>query len=231
MAKKKENNKKKNNKKEKPSEKQPTKNKKISKEEKQLRNFFIILGIVALLIWGFYYVTNHSPEFEYKEVKFQTVKQGDLLFYKTLVPLYNQKGEIATKYRFYLRNHPEDIKDIPIPEKLELKRLVILNYSDNIVCNGDTNIALANFQQVYSVMGAKIWRASNLNESYKKCDEQGRYNYINIKRGNKTEIKEIGPSCYELTFKDCEILDVTERYILKMFVQTKDKKIPYTNLK
>ena len=209
-------------------QKQPSKE--ITKQDKQLRNFLIVLGVIALLIAGFYVLVNSSPKFEYKGIEFNTVQQGEIIMYKTLLPLYNSQGEKEVNHRFYLRNHPKEIKDIPVPEELELKRLVIINNSDNIICQGDGNIAVANLKQLYSVMGAKIWDASSLNESYRKCDKEGRYNYLDIKRGNKTEIIKKGPACYDLTFKDCEVLDVTERYMLKMFVQTRDSKFPVSNI-
>jgi len=79
-------------------------------------------------------------------------------------------------------------------------------------------------------MGADIKDDSNANESNITCDEQGRYNYINIKKGDETKIEKIGPACYEMTFSDCEILEVTERYMLKMFVQAKDRNISVGNI-
>lgn len=219
----------KKSKKSKKKEKQPTR--KLSTQDKQLRNFLIVIGIIAVLIWGFFIVFNSSTEFTYKDVKFKTVKdKGGLIFYKTLVPLYDKGGNKVVNYRFYLRNHPKEIEEVPIPEELELRKFVIFNYSNDMLCEGDGNIAMANIKQLYSVVGAEVKTEPLTNKSNITCDEQGRYNYINIKKGEKTKIEKIGPACYEMTFKDCEILEVTERYMVKMFVQTKDIKFPISNI-
>lgn len=184
---------------------------------------------MVLFAGAIYYIYNHSPSFEYEGVNFEVVQQGDLMLYKTIVPLY-EDGEMVNHYRFFLRNHAEEIEDIPIPEELDLKKFVIFNYSEDILCQGKGNIALANLKQLYEVMGATTRTESLTNKSNITCDEEGDYNYINIKEGNETKIEEIGPACYEMTFKDCEILEVTERYMLKMFVQTQDKEIPVSNV-
>jgi hypothetical protein len=41
---------------------------------------------------------------------------------------------------------------------------------------------------------------------------------LNVIPGEKTEINQIGESCYELTVNDCEILKGTERFMTEAFV-------------
>ena len=47
-------------------------------------------------------------KFKYENLDFQITKEGDLIFYKTSVPVVYQGKD--TDYNFYLRNYPRKIE-------------------------------------------------------------------------------------------------------------------------
>ena len=51
------------------------------------------------------------------------------------------------------------------------------------------------------------------------CDAEGEYMFIQIEEGEETNVEQFGPSCYKLIVSDCEILPVTERFMIEMFVK------------
>ena len=88
--------------------------------------------------------------------------------------------------------------------------MVVLKSDENLSCAGDGGISILNMQQIFRAMGMQIIADPNAT-----CDSEGRYMHITLLGGEENKIVEYGPSCYELQVKDCEILDVTERFILE----------------
>jgi len=90
-------------------------------------------------------------------------------------------------------------------------KFTVLNAEEEVSCDGDEVIAIANILQVHDAIGAKIMKDENAT-----CDEEGRYIYLTVKSSDKTQVKEVGPNCYGLEFSNCEILPVTEKYLAEL---------------
>ena len=193
-------------------EKKPTSKEEIKKENKQLRNILIGVGIVAiifLLIFLFGYLASH---FKYKGVKFQIVQEGELILYQTSLPVIYE-GKVVP-YNIYLRNDPRKLeKTVPASGVLLLLDDIVLNMSE-FDCEGDQIIAIANLVQLYDIIGSNIIRDENAS-----CDSEGRYTFLQIHPGNETSIEKTGPSCYNLNVNNCEILEVTERFMAGILVR------------
>lgn len=195
---------------EKPDEEQ------IKKQNKLLRNIFIFLGIIfALFLFG-YYAINSIRHFEYEGVKFNVVKENDLIFYNTYIALYNGApitGNFIGNYNFYLRKNPKKIgEEIPFKGELYLFENIVINSTEEFNCDGDGIIAIANLVNLLKQMGAEVIRDDNAT-----CDWKGEYNFIRLLPGNTTNIRTVGPGCYDLSINNCEILEVTERFMLEIF--------------
>src|SRR3989344_8926462 len=141
----------------------------ISQERKQLRNVLLGLGIFVILIIIAVFFINSIKSFEYKETKFDIVREGDLILYNTKVALFNEKGEHYQNYNFFLRNDPRKLK-VDFNGDLELKKLVVLNSEEEFNCDGDGIIAVLNLRQLYEILGAKVIRDENAT-----CDSEGKY--------------------------------------------------------
>jgi len=180
--------------------------KQIGTENKILRN--LIFGIIALIILFLllYFFINSTKNFEYKGVKFNVVKAGEVRFYHTSFPIVSNGRNID--YNVYLRKDPRKLKDVNFDGELELLEMIVLENNESFVCDGDGGIAILNFQQIVGALGAEVIKDPNAT-----CDSLGRYTFIRLKSGDKTSIEQFGPSCYEITINNCEILDGTERFL------------------
>jgi len=196
---------------------------KVSKEEtkaqnKTLRNIFVglmafvfVIVIVALSI-------NSVRHFEYNGVEFNVIKEGNLIFYNTIFPIKNPiTGKHVADYNIYLRNDPRKLKDVLFEGEVSLKEDVVLNMTRDFTCEGDGVIAVANLVQVLEKFGAKV-----IKDPEAGCTPNGEYTFIQIREGGETSIESFGPpgiSCYNFYVKDCEILEVTEKFMVEFFVE------------
>ena len=190
-------------------EEKPASEKQVKEQNKILRNILIGIGIFVLFFVIGFYFTNSVKNFEYNNIKFDIIKEKKINFYHTSFPMTYKSGEKAI-YNVFLRKDPRKIGEIPFEGELYLSEMLVLNSSENFNCDGNGVVAIANFQQILNALGTNV-----INDPKANCDEYGRYIFINLQKGNKTEIKNIGKKCYNFNINKCEVLDVTERFLLE----------------
>ena len=186
--------------------------KQIEHQNILLRNIFIGLGIFILAILFFFWFVNSLSTFEYEGIEFNIIKEGEVIFYHTSFPMIHEGKDI--NYNIYLRNDPRKLKDISFEGELNLLEMVVINNTEDFVCGGDGGIAIINFQQILRAFGINMMKDSNAT-----CDSQGRYMFLVIKPGNVTSIEQFGPACYNLNVNNCEILKVTEKFLVELIVK------------
>ena len=185
----------------------------IKSEDKILRNFFIGIGIIIVVIVLIILISNFAKSLEYEGVKFEIVKEGNLVLYKTLVPVTYQGKKIS--YQFYLRNDPRNLgKNIPFEGDVRLAKNLVINSTDDFNCDGDGIIAVANLVNLYKISGIEVIKDENAT-----CDAEGRYAFIQLQTGNQTSIEKFGPVCYNVNINNCEILKALERLMLEYFIE------------
>ena len=201
--------KKKNNIKDKVKEKPQ---KEYPEHNKIIRNTVAVLGLILVIIGIAFVTVDKARNFEYRGITGSIVKEGELIFYQTSLPvIYNGK---ETSYDFYLRNDPRDIDKIIFEGELNIVRGIAINYTNNLNCDGKGGIALANLLSLYNVIGATYIKDVNAT-----CDDDGRYMFIQIQESNESSIEKVGPACYNLNVNNCEILEVTERFMYETLVK------------
>ena len=184
------------------------------KQNKQLRNIFIGVGLFVMFIILLFLINYLATNSKYEEVKFNEIREGNLLLYHTSIPLFdNVSGEYYADYNFYLRNNPKKLKEVEFNGTFVLKDFIVINSEEDYNCDGDGIIAIVNLKNLYEATGATM-----IKDEKASCDPFGRYTYLSLKAGNETEIQQISESCYVLSVNNCEILEVTERYMLEMFI-------------
>ena len=153
--------------------------------------------------------------FTYKGVKFKITRFCDsrpcLVTYQTSIPVQYQGKTVP--YNFYLRNDPRKL-DVDFNGTINFKENLLFNTEDDFVCDGNGAIAGANFVQLYTILGANVSVGRNYT-----CDQSGNKMFVDLKPGNITEIQQTGPACYDIYIKDCEILEVTEKFMIDTFVK------------
>lgn len=190
----------------------PASKEQIEKENKILRNILVFIGVLALIvILGFFFVKSVRG-FNYKGVKFDLVKEGELILYHTSFPVIYQGN--GAEYNIYLRNDPRELeKKVPASGTLLSIEDTVINITDEFDCEGDEVIAIANLVNLYKGIGKNIMKDENAS-----CDLEGRYMFVQIQPGNVTSVEKFGPNCYNLNVNNCEILEATERFIVGMLV-------------
>lgn len=193
-------------------EKRIRKKEQIKSENRILKNFFIGIGIIIVVIVSIILILNSTKSFEYEGVKFKLVKEGNLVLYKTSIPVTYQGKK--TFYNFYLRNDPRSLgKNVPFEGEVRLAKNLVIN-STGFNCDGDGIIAIANLQILYELSGIKVIKDENAT-----CDPAGRYAFIQLQEGNKTSIEKFGPICYNVSINNCEILKALERLMIEYFIE------------
>ncbi len=185
-------------------------------DKKRIVKFILITSaVIIVLILSAYFYIGSLRNYSYEGVEFQTIQEGKLIFYQTSVPVLYQGSLVP--YNFYLRTKPQELKEVPFENSnFELMKISVLSFEKEFDCDGDAVIAIANLMKLHEVAGINILRDENAT-----CDV--RYNFFQLKEGEKTEIKKVGENCYELIISDCKILEATERLMLEMFVKLKEE--------
>lgn len=179
----------------------------IKKENKILGIILMILGTALIIFLVTHFIVQAPKTFEYKNMTFDIIDEGNVRFYHTSFPWEINKQKVT--YNVYLRKDPrQNEKNVPFEGNLVITKAIVLNTEGDFNCEGNGVIAIANFNQIFTALGATI-----MNDPNATCDDQGRYNLITIKAGNETKIEEYSPRCYNLYVSNCEMLDVTERFI------------------
>jgi hypothetical protein len=186
--------------------------KQIKKQEKQLGMILGVIGIFFIIILVAFLINRNATHFKYEELEFKLVKEGNIIFYQ--VPMVTQYQGNKLTYNFYLRTNPNDLKEVPFEGEIELKNNIILNVTtENLYCDGDWQIAIGNLMNL-NVFNIDVLKDENLG-----CDENGNYLFININEGEESKIEQVGPSCYNLYISNCEVLPVTEKFMVETFLE------------
>ena len=186
---------------------------KLEQEKRQLRNVLLGLGIFVIVLVLAVFFINSIKSFEYKNTKWDIVREGNLILYNTKIALVNEKGENYMNYNFFLRNDPRKL-NVDFNGELEIKELAVINSEEEFNCDGDGIIAVQNLKILYEMIGTKVIKDENAT-----CDSEGRYMYLNLKSGDKTKIEQTGDACYDIIINNCEILQGTERFMVETFAK------------
>jgi len=207
-------------------------------QERQIKwAVYLMVAVVLVIVVLPYIKMNYIDKFDYHGLEFQKTQLGDLIFYSSRFPVVIENQVVGT-YSVNLRNDPRELEYIPLDTQDEKIEFTINNGKF-----GDAYITLNPFMEICDNSGIAMATLSGfLKDSYlnvssavtdkayaKKNDLTQRWcnndpldTVFVVTDGNKTAITEIQTGCYEMSFKDCEILEVTEKVILNVLEQYGD---------
>jgi len=210
------------------------KKKKLSKKDIQNRQIMwaiiLMASIILIVIFVPFITKNYINEFVYLKLDFQKTKLGEIFFYSTKVPIADGQGKVVDDYTMNFRNNPKKLEKIEVSylkndvDYVYFRKDAIVYISLNPemeVCE-DNVIALLPFagflrdfamQNVSSAVSDEDY-ANSTGILYVTCENSPDNTVIYVNSGDKTEIKKTAKNCYELTYADCEITKVTERFTL-----------------
>jgi hypothetical protein len=192
----------------------------------------IILGAIILMILIIAIITLipiikiQMSKFTYISLTFQKTQLGKITFYSSYIPVVDSSGKIISSYAINLRTDPRSLENINSnitnnTIKFIKTRPVYLSLDPEMkVCelNSIAMVTLAGFLRdsgldVKSAVTDNNYSTDN-NLQYKTCETSPENTVILVNSGNATEVKEIKKNCYEITYKDCEIMPASEKFII-----------------
>jgi len=198
------------------------------KQNRQIRWVVILMTSLILIILIVPYVNHYFfNTFTYIDLDFQKTKLGEILFFSSKIPLADINGNVIGSFPINIRSDPRELEyiKVDIPENMiafkKNKPIYISIKSDAPPCeyNAVAVAGLTGFLKDFGnleVKGAldnKTFAEEN-RLAYATCGSHPDNTVIRIVNSNVTEIKKINDNCYELAYKDCEILQVTEKFSL-----------------
>jgi len=194
---------------------------KIKKQEMQIKLAVLFMLIAILVVFIFYFIVQGISKFSYAGVKFQKTKQGNLVLYLAKFPFAELTGNVIGDLSIYFRADPRELENIPIEGDILLKNNVALAVnSDELKCS-DKVLAGTTLAQFLGRLGASSFGATTskeevleLNRTYVDCEDTSKYSVVMFKEGEINKIEKTGEDCYVLSVANCEIMNVTERFMI-----------------
>jgi hypothetical protein len=203
--------------------------KSVKKTKSQVRDqqfksvFWVMAGIIGFLII-FALIVNAMNNFTYLGLNFKRVQEGEITLYATDFNIIGTYGNVVRR-GVYFRNDPRDLKEIPINGDINIfnKNMIYVSTNPNMIGCDDNGLALANLGIFLGSIGVPAKSASvdedfaqENNIMHMTCDmAYGNEEVVLlIEKGEENKIERVKKGCYQLTFKECDVLDVTERFEL-----------------
>jgi len=203
---------------------------KIKLKERQNKQLIwaltLMILVILIIIFVPIFIRNFIDSFSYSGLKFQKTKMGELMFYSTRIPLLDKDGNSIGTYAMNFRNDPRKLnyigKEIDNNVSFLRKNTVLVSVQGDAPICEDNLIAVAaltDFLRNFGALNVKgaMSDAKSANESgfpYVTCENSTYNTVIMIKSGNESIIKKNYKNCYEIQYKDCEINQAVEKFIL-----------------
>lgn len=199
-----------------------------NKQNKQILWALVLMLSVIVIIVAVPFITqNYFNKFIYISLDFQKTQLGDLIFYSTKIPLANKRAQITGMYSMNFREDPRDLEyiDVKIPgETIFFKKdkIVYITLDKDIGECEDSAIAMINLAGfIKDFAGFNVSSGftdeTYANESgfdYVTCKNHPNNTVITVKSGSTTQIRKYEDRCYSLTYSECDVNEISERFIL-----------------
>ena len=201
--------------------------------EKHLKYIVLIMVVLLLGVFLVYFFITSSKTFSYGGLDFQKVNYDKLQLYYSKIPQKTATGEVIRNYNLYLEKDPRTLKGISVQGTILLKTNLIVSTDPAIdKCSGGA-VAGAKLNDFFSASEIKpVWSASmnesyalEKNKSYVTCNESLPYTILLVQPGDKNQIVQVSTNCYSLEIKDCQTIDVIERFIVAAIANSKGIKV------
>ena len=207
---------------------------------------FLMISVIVIIISVPYIRDNVFNKFNYNGMTFQKTMFGQLVFYNTKLPLFSQPGSTSVgtglvieelqnnrkqtgSYELSLRQDPRILDNIKVD--LDINNITFIksntvyvtyNASDpicehNVISAADLArflIYFGNLKAEGSTVSKEYGKANNI--PYITCENNPENTVINMVAGDESKIFKVKDNCYELMYANCDILGVTNKFILTL---------------
>lgn len=200
------------------------------KKDRQIM-WALILMISVILIIVLIPIVKHYffDKFTYEKLEYQKTQMGDMKYFSTRIPVTDSSYAFIGTFDINFRNDPRKLEDInttiktgiPTFNKKETVYISTGKMERSCIDGTAAVLTLAGFLRGFAGMnltGALSDKelADSNNFPYVTCENSKMNTVINLVEGNKTEITQINSNCYILEYKDCEVMKVSEKFILEI---------------
>ena len=202
----------------------------LAGSEKQIKFLVVIMAVLLLGIFIVYFITANSKTFTYGGLDFQKINFDKLIMYYSKIPQKSITGDVVRNYNLYLEKDPRTLNNIPVQGKIALKFDTIVSTDPAIDhCSGGAGAGMK-LSEFFLAAGIKSVSAL-MNESYAlekrksyvpTCNESLPYTILLVRPGSESKIVQMSQNCYSLEIKDCQTLEVIERFIVAAIAHSKD---------
>jgi len=199
------------------------------KQTRQIFWFFMFLVLLLVVVVSVPFIfDNFINKFDFINLEFQKLKQGDITFYFASIPVADTQGEVIDKYEISFRNDPREVEKIPIAPRIQeeglkfvKKNTVYISLDPLMNPCEDNSVAMFTLGNFLDNSGLTV-KSSFTNKSfaeesrfpYKTCENSASNTIIIVRSGEETVINQERTNCYEIVYKDCEVQQAVERFIL-----------------
>jgi len=206
--------------------------KKEDKYESQLKWILAILGIVIAIIAAILIADMGSSKFEYLGVKFEKIKQGNIIEYNAKFPLIDNSGKVTAYMQFTFSEDPRKLRNIEINGTIKLKKNVAFSATKEIIMGkcDDSILAPSRLNSFLAGAGLNIndytvvvnkTEAEERNLTYSECSNSDeKYSVVLFEKGDSDRIIKDG-NCYRLKIANCNFLNVTERFMMGVYANSR----------
>ncbi len=220
-----------------------TNNSEPKKEDKTAKNIrwgrvLAILGIILVLIFLIIVlVAIPDPEkynkFKYHDFNFERTTFGTAFIYETTFDIVKENRVVG--YNLKLRKDPRTLENIPINFSHFSKDIYFSFTPESTNCTGDILIAAFEIGQYLGNLGATVDAAVTENYSIdttnemindtnvtnetlpiKNCSSTDSFVILLRPYSNETRVYQENEHCIVLEAKDCEVVEVSEKFILAL---------------
>lgn len=210
------------------------KSKKLTTKEKQNKQLIWIIVLMVSLVLIIILVplirSQFINKFEFLKLDFYKTQAGNMIFYSTRIPVGDMSGNIIGSFFINFRNDPRKLNEevnykkttiMPLFSRDKVVYISTGKMERNCIEGTAAVLTLSGFLKQFALMNVSgaISDRKIANETgfpFINCLHNSDNTVINILEGNETKIKQWSPDCYDLEFKDCEVMEVTERFILEI---------------
>jgi len=219
--------------------------KESSVKEKQNKQVKIILIIIILILGSVIivpFLIKYFNSFDYIGLKFEKTKIGKIKFFSTKIPLtkkvpskdsFVSLKDVTDYYDIKFRNDPRELEKIftNVSEEgikfIKNNPVYISIYYDVPICEDNliSVVGLTDFLERFGglyVKGAINGKENSSDNLIIDCKNSTFNTVIIVKNNSETSINQKSKNCYELNYRDCEILKATEKFeimIIKKYME------------
>jgi hypothetical protein len=216
---------------------------KLEKNVKNLLLIIVVVIIASIIAFAFKdQITDTIKDitgtrFNYYDFKFEKFYFGEILMYQT--PITVNKNNQLVSYDLILRNDPRELeKEIEVPtEELNLMSITFFSLApETDECN-ETILAAWKIGEFLGALGKNNSGAvidikqldgtvyENDFSKVKTCDDAIDSSVIILQKSetNESKIYKENENCFILSYKDCETLKISERFVTYLILELSKK--------